>query len=200
MNRPPPTSRRLNSSPRSTALAFTLIELLVVIAIIAILAAMLLPALARAKQKAEGAGCINNEKQLLASWAMYSLDFSGILVTNPGNGTVLSADAQGLYDYWVAGWLDWNTGLPPGANTNLNYLLQTPFGTYTARNPGVYKCPADKIASRAGPRVRSISMNGFVGGLCEELVYGYSPGTWRIFLKDTSFVVPGSSKTWVLVD
>ena len=93
------------SSKRRLSGAFTLIEILVVIPIIAILAGVLLPALSKAKSKAQGVFCLNNLKQMGLAWTMYPDDYNGRVPTNPGGRN--TAEYQ---QYWVFGWLTLDTG------------------------------------------------------------------------------------------
>jgi len=168
---------RNDTASRDSTSAFTLIELLVVIAIIAILAAMLLPALAKAKQKAQAIMCLSNTKQMMVAWYTYAHDNNDRCVYNKGTaGTDL--------ENWVGNNLDWSISQQ---NTNVSLIKDAKLGPYTARNLGIYKCPADTKPSAAGPRTRSLSMNAFVGDKGDHAPI--SP-TYRQYMKLTQFRNP----------
>ncbi len=137
----------LRSARRSGG--FTLIELLVVIAIIAILAAMLLPALNKAKQRALRLNCVNNLRQLTIAAVLYSVDNADLIVPN----YVANTNA------WVGG----DVSSLPGA-TNVADIRNAKLFPYN-RSPDIYRCPADNIYVRGqvGLRVRGYSLCGMMG-------------------------------------
>jgi prepilin-type N-terminal cleavage/methylation domain-containing protein/prepilin-type processing-associated H-X9-DG protein len=187
---------------------FTLIELLIVIAIIGILAAMLLPVLAKAKSKACGIGCMNNHRQLMMAWRMYSLDNREVLLY----ATAFPSSPQAPYS-WVQGVIDIDPSNPSNWDINQD-ITRSPMWQYSGNSPGIWKCCADRstitpssgpFAGQAVPRVRTMSMSIWVGGWPPTDSWigtdaQCSGPAWRVYAKSTDMINPGPTKTWVLMD
>jgi prepilin-type N-terminal cleavage/methylation domain-containing protein/prepilin-type processing-associated H-X9-DG protein len=181
---------------RASLFAFTLIELLVVIAIIAILAGMLLPALSRAKAKAQGIFCMNNTKQLALSWIMFADDHEDKLAGNLGGND--SRNLENLDRTWVLGWMDFSSSNTD--NTNTYYLTDAQLGPYVGKAFSIFKCPADRsrvtIGNASHPRVRSLSMNGYMG---YENAGIRTPGFLE-YKKMSDILRPAPSNAFVFID
>jgi prepilin-type N-terminal cleavage/methylation domain-containing protein len=191
------------SCQRPPSRGFTLIELLVVIAIIAILAAMLLPALSSAKRRGQAIVCLSDTKQLTLGCIIYAGDNDDHIINNGGAGI-----------QWVdPTYLDWST---TSINTNWGALMDTSVSLMAnyIKSPGVYKCPGDQVDGPLGPRVRSLSMNGVLGGGGGPVVEGDSPnppsptyfgkgsgyGTGQTVKKLSQLVHPGPADTFMYLD
>ena len=184
-----------------------MIELLVVIAIIAILAAMLLPALTKARTKAQGIQCLSNSKQLMTAWRMYAEDNRDVLPFGYGSEP---SDAPYVWSGPAGNNLDEDLAVPtdPGNWDYTNTIGKSILMPYCGHSFGIWHCPADMSYGLTPqgarvPRPRSMSMNNWVGGdgdvgppyqnWCLEK-------PWQVFHKLSAMVNPGPAMTFVLLD
>ena len=183
-----PTTPTKADRPGRASPAFTLIELLVVIAIIAILAALLLPALSKAKVKAQSVACMNNYRQLQFCWTMYVQDNNDLLPANESTSGGGRAAYSAAPNSWIQGnaWTDANT-------------LNIQSGLLFAYNKsvGIYRCPADRSTVRdlgQTRRVRSVSLNMFMN---YQAGAGGGANCWQKFSQIRS---PVPSQAFVFID
>jgi prepilin-type N-terminal cleavage/methylation domain-containing protein len=183
-------------------IGFTLIELLVVIAIIAILAAMLLPAVAKAKTKATGISCLNDLKQLQLGWLMYSGDNGDKLARSGGMDSLVTspndpgAQPGGAKSQWVLGTVD---SLPAATNS---LLIQGGLLFPYVNSLAVYKCPADQKTTAGARTVRSMSMNCWMNPIRDwNSIKNYNgANALSVFKKQSDIVAPSPANCWVLID
>ena len=185
--------------PQRLTVGFTLIELLVVIAVIAILAAILLPTLSAARERARGLICLSNTRELEFAWELYADDHNGQLADN----LVMTETGSRTNINWVNNVMTWDTS---SDNTNLATITEASLGPYAEGQASIYRCPSDHALSNmqraAGwtARIRSYSMNAMLGDVGPFTAGGINinnPGYVQFF-KVTQ--IPHPSEIFVFLD
>ncbi len=192
-------ARPVLREPQRLTVGFTLIELLVVIAVIAILAAILLPALAAARERARGLICLSNTHQLEFAWELYADDHNGQLPDN----LVMTEFGSRTNINWVNNVMTWDTS---SDNTNLATITEASLGPYVKSQTSIYRCPSDHALNStqraAGwtARIRSYSMNAMVGDVGEFTASGININNpdYVQFFKVTQ--IPHPSEIFVFLD
>jgi prepilin-type N-terminal cleavage/methylation domain-containing protein/prepilin-type processing-associated H-X9-DG protein len=197
-----PLNRIMNSRDSK---GFTLTELLVVIVVIVILASVMTPVLSRTKPTGQSIRCLNNMKQLITSWQMYSQDNGDKLVIMLHGGEAQGAAGDPVWGVgWAEGWLDWTLSTD---NTNLLFLVDPRFAklaNYVRGNTNIFKCPADTYISPAqkarGWTARVRSYSGSVGIGAGNAEGGPWDTTYNHVTKISQFLYPTPSETWVFLE
>jgi prepilin-type N-terminal cleavage/methylation domain-containing protein/prepilin-type processing-associated H-X9-DG protein len=194
-----PVSRTSALASGARGRGFTLIELLVVIAIIATLAAILLPALSRAKERAQAILCLNNTRQLTLGWQLYANDFESRLPYNLG----MAGSSFRTPLNWVNNVMSW--GLDSD-NSNTATLTEASLGPFVSQATAIYRCPSDHVVSAAQSaagwdgRIRSYSMNAMVGDAGDFSTNGFNINNpeYTQFFKITQ--IPQPTEIFVFLD
>jgi len=187
----PPVSAR-------PARGFTLIELLVVIAIIAILAALLLPALSRAKLKAQGVQCMNNHRQLAFAWRLYTED-NGDKLPYASSWPV----GTWMQETWCNGRMDFTAGNRSNWDPTVD-IHPSPLWPYCGKSLGIYHCPADRAYVVVGgvrkTRLRSMAMNAYVGGFAGTPINTGNMKAYTLYTTFSALSRPGPDRIFVFID
>lgn len=176
--------------------AFSRLDLLVTLGMVVLLVSLQASTLANTKGKGSAVTCLHNLKKLASAWLGYADDNQGRLVGNLDGGAVQTLSLSN--QTWALGWLDYQGGAPAGANTNASLLTQySPLAPYLSRSAGVFKCPSDPSLSRGvrgAPRVRSYSMNSYMGQN-----RAYTSG-YRMFTTINEIIEPAPARAFVVID